>query len=543
MKLRGASAGEGRVVLVARAPGLPDDVLRHSWEIAPAGEARVLTQTAWASGDRDLGIVLDHGYRIAGAPRLVLERGYDDAVAGALESLEPERQKSIDALVDTLEVSVRVQRWAHTRDTPRHRALSSIAGDSAARAQGRFNALVKLDEAAHGANSAATWTLRMRAGLLATTGPTLADPKNPEATCPPSWSEQRESVSRTRLRADDDDALDVEPAPSAAVPPCWGAYVADATRSLSQDTDPERIARALMALADRPHRAAIATNLTERLRRLVKLTASGDIDGPKQGARALTDRAQRAMIYAALLRTQLLGASPATADVLFGKLATLRDVGGGYGSSDATVAVVRALLASQLGGHGTTRVHVHVAGGGKSGSGSAGGALASLDRDVDVPESGFAFVDLPPGTLDVAVRTLGPGLVARFERPVLRMWTRPPPPHESPVGLEVVWPADAVAGGTGTLRLMLRHVLDGSIEIDTKVPLPPGVTLGAPTAGVAQVQGVLTVRQSIHRSGTVIELPVRFGLAGKVMVPEATARITRSSSAPATAPARHLTVR
>ena len=115
--------------------------------------------------------------------------------------------------------------------------------------------------------------------------------------------------------------------------------------------------------------------------------------------------------------------------------------------------------------------------------------------------------------------------------------------HESPVGLEVVWPADAVAGGSGTLRLILRHVLDGSIEIDTKVPLPPGVTLGASVAGVAQVQGVLTVRQSVHRSGSVIDIPMRFGLAGKVTVPEATARITRSTSGVATAPARHLTVR
>ncbi len=533
VKLRGASAGEGRVVLVARAPGLPEDVLRHSWEIAPAGEPRVLTRTAWASGDRNLGIVLDHGYRVAGAPRLVLERGYDDAVAGALGSLEPEGQRSTDALVDALETSVRVQRWALTLDTPRHRALAGIAADSAARAQGRFNALVKLDDASHSPGNGVTWALRARAGLLTSTGPGPADAKNPETVCPGTWADAREHLATRDTRIGEDDALDVEPAPGAAVPPCWGAYVAEATRSLGEDADPERIARALMAFAERPHRAAVAAKLTERLRHLVKLSASGDIDGPKNGT-PLTDRGRRAMIYAALLRTQRLGTSPTTADVLFGKLAALRDANGGYGASAATVAVVRALLASQLGGHGVTRAHVHVAG-------RSGGA--ATDRDVDVSASGSTVVALPPGTLDVAVHTEGPGLVARFERPILRMWTRPPPPHESPVGLEVVWPADAVAGGNGTLRLMLRHVLDGSIEIDTKVPLPPGVTLGASVAGVAQVQGVLTVRQSVHRSGSVIDIPMRFGLAGKVTVPEATARITRSASGVATAPARHLTVR
>ena len=141
----------------------------------------MLTQTAWASGDRDLGIVLDHGYRVAGAPRLVLERGYDDAVAGALESLEPEGQRSADALVDALETSVRVQRWALTLDTPRHRALAGIAADSAARAQGRFNALVKLDDASRGPGNGVTWALRARAGLLTSTGPAPADAKNPEA--------------------------------------------------------------------------------------------------------------------------------------------------------------------------------------------------------------------------------------------------------------------------------------------------------------------------------------------------------------------------
>jgi hypothetical protein len=41
----------------------------------------------------------------------------------------------------------------------------------------------------------------------------------------------------------------------------------------------------------------------------------------------------------------------------------------------------------------------------------------------------------------------------------------------------------------------------------------------------------------------VIDIPVRFGLAANVTVPEATARVARASSGAATAPARHLTIR
>jgi len=54
---------------------------------------------------------------------------------------------------------------------------------------------------------------------------------------------------------------------------------------------------------------------------------------------------------------------------------------------------------------------------------------------------------------------------------------------------------------------------------------------------------VLTLREQVDSSGAILEIPVRFGLAGKVTVPEATARVARSSSGNATAPARALVVR
>lgn len=522
VRVRAKQAGVGRLILVARANGLPDDVVRHTWEIVPPGERRALTQTAWVEGDRDLGLTLDHGYRLAGAPRLVLERGYDDAVAAALESLEPERQKSAHGLADAVEGAVRVQRWATSKDTPRHRALTGIAEGSWQRALGRFNTITKLDDAARSDRAERTWAERRRVAIL-TKAPLPQDKDGAADLCPPESSEEGAG----------DELLDLEPPPGAAVPPCWGARVFEITGELERDADPERVARALVALADRPHRAAITSSLADRLRSLVKLDASGGIGGRSRGSVRLTDRARRAIVYAALLRAQRFGSSPASDSALFGKIASLRDITGGYGSTDATVAVLRALLASQLEGHGSSRVHVRVAGKGH----------APIERDVDVPASGFVVVPLDAAALAVSVHGEGPGLVARFERPVLRMWSRPPPVAESPVGLDVVWPANAVVGTTGTLRVMVRHTRGGIREVDTRIPLPPGITLGAPTKGAAQIQGVLAIRRAVDGRGTVIEVPVRFGLAGRVTIPEATARLARSPLGTATAPARALLIR
>lgn len=508
--------GRAALVVTTRAPGLADDVLRHTWEVAPAGERRGLTQTAWVEGKRELALALDHGYSISGAPRLVLERGYDDAVAAALDSLEPERQTSALSLVDALEAALRIERWATQRSTPRHRAIAAVAKEMAERSLGRFEAYAKLDEAARGASAAGSWTLRARVHALTKrplrTPVERASDASAVGLCPPPT----------------EDALDVEPAPAPAPLPCWGAYVANTTRALEGSNDPASLASAVLALSERPHRATSAKRLVEQLRRVAKVAPTGDMALP--GA---DSRATHALVYAALLRAQKLGDSAASQAALFGKLAALRDVTGGYGSSSATLGVVRALLASQLEGHGATRARVRVV---RPGAGV-------LDRRVVVPANGFVDVPLPAGALGVELETEGPGLVARLERPVLRAWTRPPPPQVSPVGVEVVWPAEARAGSTGTLRVMLRQDGDVEREVDVRVPLPPGVRLAASTNGARQLQGVLGIRASVAPTGALVEVPLRFGLAGTLTVPEATARLTRHASAPATAPARRLVVR
>jgi hypothetical protein len=509
------TTGRGVLIVKTRAEGMAPDELRHEWEVRPAGEKRVLTKTTWLEGARSIGIQLDDGYRLRDTPTLVLERGYAEPLAAALDSLEPERQNSPAALVDALDAAKRIERWALSQESARGRALAEIAHAFAARAEGRWRLL------SEGTTRSFTENARITA---LTKGP--VDP-HAEIACPPA-------IDATRIIGDSLDPLEVEPPPSPDVPPCWGAFVVDATRLL-ESADSVRLARAILSLSDRPERAAITATLVERLRTRVTLRTAGDISGP-------TDRADRTLVYTALLRGVKLGRSAAAPDVLASRIAALRDGTGGYGSAEATLAVVRALLSSQLEGHGQTRARIRV---------TPSKTIVALDREVDVPENGFVSVPLPANALDVDVDAEGPGVIARLERPVLRLWTRPPPIQSSPVTVEVVWPSEAKAGKTGTLRVRLRHSLSHSAVVDARLPLPPGVTLAAPidahhahgAAAVSQVQGVLAVRWAVDWNDSVMEIPVRFGLGGKFTVPEATARIAKDTYAPAVAPARPFEVR
>lgn len=523
VRVRATRPGIATLVMTARADGLPTDVAKHSWDVGAAGESRLFTRSTWVDGSTELRIQLDDGYRVELKPRLVLERGYDDAIADALNSLEPERQTSAHALLDAYEAATRIQRWATTKEKDRHRALVAIADGIANRALGRQQSYAELDKISGDVNSPSRWALWMRHIALAK--PVLKhDPKEGDVReqCPPAWSKVQSSWGGGAF-VDDDEILEVEPPPSPTVPACWGAFVNNATNALTTEGDPEHLARAVLALSERTHRAPVAAALADRLRKVAKLDSDGEID---LGHVAKNDRARHAIVYAALLRAHELGTSKATSDAIFGKLAVLRDAQGGYGSSSATLAVVRALLSSQLEGRGTTHVRIRAAG---------------VDKEIDVAESSSAIVALPDATLDVAIVTNGPGLIARLERPVLRLWSRPPPPNESPVSIEIVWPSDARSGIAGSLRVVLKHGRNEPTEIDARIPLPPGVTLGAPTKGAAQMQGVLALRMMVDQTAT-IEVPLRFGLAGAMKAPEANARITRSTSAAATAPSRSILV-
>ena len=512
--LHAPAPGDASLTVKVRAPGLPDDVLTHTWQVTPAGEPTDLTRSQWVTADvpAELRAAIDpRAMRLHKKPRIVLERGFDEAIRAALSALDPERLSSPSALVDAIEVAARIERWAIGR-SGEDSALAREAAELGRRALGRLSVFR--------AGYELPWPEAVRATAWTALRERLATPATPENKCP---GEGAATLSE-RL-----DGLDAEPGPRAgAALACWDAFVSGAVDQVQRSSDPVALARAVLALAERPHRAATAAALIDRLRERVKLRASGAIALDPSFA---ASRAARATVFAALLRAARLGRpSIASAERLGAWIAVQRDADGGYGSSLATRSVVRAWLASAAPEQGDSAVTV-----------TAGGTSQRLV----VGPSARVVVPLGADVTAASVEVTGPGVIARLERPVLRLWSKPPEEVESPVHVEISWPKEPTAGRTGVLRIAARHGLGRSATLDVRIPLPPSVSLAEPVAGVSQIQGVLTVRRSLDSSDlpSTIEIPVRFGLAGQVTAPEARASIAYEEIQRAIAPARPLLIR
>ncbi len=509
VSLRAPKQGPASLAVTVRAAGLPDDVLHHTWDVIEAGEPTDLSRSQLVEDTAELTTVIDPQImRVRGRPRVVLERGFDEALRAALESLDPDRLRTPESLVDAVEVAGRIERWAVAREGDGS-TLGKRAAQIIRRALGRI-AVYNGDN-----KGRASSALRLE-GWSPVAVRSVVD-RSP--ICP----EYADALD-DRL-----DALEAEPDPiSGAALSCWDAFVTTTIELLLSSSDPVDMARAVLALAERSHRGAVTAMLVDRLRADVAVRASGGISVKPYTAR---DRASRATIFAALLRTVHLGKpSVTTAQRLSAWIAVQRDVDGGYGSSLATRSVVRALLASGVEEPGTTKGTVTAAG---------------ITTPIELGPSARLVVPLDPAATSVQIAVRGPGLVARFERPVLRLWSRPPEGVESPIHLDVAWPENAGAGFTGVVRVAVRHSLGRSATLDLRLPLPPAVALAAPVNGVQQIQGVLSVRRTVDQSGLpiVIEIPVRFGLGGVFTVPEARATLAREDVPRAVAPARPLAVR
>ncbi|APR76270.1 Large extracellular alpha-helical protein [Minicystis rosea] len=512
------SAGAASLAVTVRAPDLPDDTVRHTWQVAPAGEPMDLTRAQWIDGRGTLAVPVAGAaegdkpavaaMRLVGTPRLVIERGIARPLAAALEAMNPDRLPSRAALLDAVETGVRVQRWAIAQggdDAP----LAVRAAEITRRARGRLAAF-----GAQGGTSDWLVKHRLRVWVPPEKGETRERP-----SCPPAAGQ----------RDDDLTTLESEPPPeSGAALSCWDALASSAMDQVNVVGDPVLLARAFLAVADRPHRAALAATLIDRLREKIALRPSGAVTLPEAQAKT---RAARAFVYAALLQGARLGKpSAAPADRLMAWVAVQRDADGGYGSAAATRAVVRALLAAAPANEGPSHVLVK---------------FGATRTEVEVPASARIEVPLDAQATAVDLEVQGPGVLARLERPVVRPWSRPPEAPESPLAVDVAWPTEARAGTSGVVSVSVRHNRGRATSVDLRLPLPPGVTLAESVADVRQVQGTILARRALDPSGLPVEiiLPVRFGLAGRVTVPEARAVVAHDEAPRALAPARPLVIK
>jgi hypothetical protein len=509
VRVRATQAGTASLDVRVHAQGVPDDTVNHAWEVRSAGELADVANAIWLDGKGELAPKFPpQSMRIVGAPRLVLERGFDRAVTGALESLDPDRLASPGAMADAIEIGGRACRWAIARGGERD-PLAERAGEVAKRATGKLAVYAKLNAAASrlAVARAQVWAPAAVVKILGKT-----------AECP----------DNAGTLADRIDALDAEPPPAGgSSKACWDAFVANTVDSATSLGDVVDLARVVLALAERPHRVFLASALAERLREGVSLEPSGAISLEHSLA---SRRSARAIVFSSLMRSIRLGKrSVASADKLATWVLVQRDAQGGYGSSEATRSVVRALLAEGAERSESSRVIVKVDG---------------TKREVDVPPSAHLTIPLDPKTTKVDLEVKGQGVVARFERPALRLWSHPPDESESALHVEATWPAKPHAGKTGTLRLLVRHSLSRAITVDLRIPLPPGVSLAEPVHDVRQVQGALTVRRGVEATErpTAIEIPVRFGLGGRVTAPEVVARVAFEEGPRAIAPARPLMI-
>jgi hypothetical protein len=509
VRVRATRPGEAHLDVRVQAAGLADDTVVHSWQVAPSGDLADFSGATWVDKEAELERTPPPpSFRILGAPRLVLERGFDLALSAALESLDPDSLATPGAMADAIEVAGRVRRWAIARGGERD-PLAERAGELAKRATGKLAVYAGLNATAShfSVARALTWAPADVAGRL-----------GEAAECPGDAGTLAERLL----------ALEAEPPPvGGSTKTCWDAFVADEVDEVTRLGDATELALAVLALAEHPHRALVAATLSDRLRERVSLEPSGAISlAPTLAGR----RSARAIVFSSLLRSIRLGkGGTAGADKLAAWVLVQRDTRGGYGSSEATRSVVRALLAEGLAANGSSRVTVEMDG---------------TKRELDLAPSAHLVLPLESETTRLRLRVAGQGVIARFEQPVLRLWSHPPDEGLSGLHLEAIWPAEPRAGGTGILRLLVRHSPARSTTADLRVPLPPGVSLAEPLRDVRQVQGVLTVRRVLDATElpTAVEIPLRFGLAGRVTTPEAVARVAFDESPRAFAPARPLTI-
>ncbi|NUP09593.1 MAG: hypothetical protein HOW73_26405 [Polyangiaceae bacterium] len=525
-----SAKGSGRGYLDVRttASGLPEDALTHELEVRPKGELLRIARTTWITEEHDLAAALDRRpFVAAGRATLILDRGDRSALEAALESLAPERNLSNEELAEIASTA---------GDLQRH--FVALEGDgsklaSRAREIGRTATAKVASRVVPGQPLAFSLLGRtMVAGFLESSelGKALD-------LCPPEGADLDPSVQAA--------AFEAEPAPlGGAVRDCWTTFVARGTNQLTSNGTSGDLARAVLALARRPHRATELKTLTKELEKRVELDDDGNIS-----VSASSSRAERALVYAALLVASKPGEEGTSKRArMLRWLLVQRDAGGSFGSAAATRGAVQAIVAA---------------------SSELRGPKAPIEVNIDFGEGGEKHVvvkpderveiAIPANADEVRVMPSGGGVMARLERTFLRPYSVAPQPGDAPIALETEWPAatdcapsvktngacpkELKQGRVGNLRLTVKELADKSARsVDVRIPLPPGATLADVTSGVRQVHGALYVRTNVSGETTVM-VPIRFSLAGSFTVREATASVRDSAADAAIARARPLVIK
>lgn len=510
--LRARSVGEARLRVRASAAGMSDDVVTHRWSVREAGELTDVSRMAWIDGEHLMTLPLPPELgREVGPVRLVLERGVEATLRSAMESLDPDRLTQVGALSDSLDVASRVHRWAAARGSAAAR-LAEEARGRAIRALARHSSFESATWGEH-----AGWWLGRQVRTIALGVGDAAAPAWPQ--CPASAGSLGEGVAWV--------ALEPPPDGSARVA-CWDVHATETTRKVLAARDPVLLARLVLALDEIPGRTAVRASLARRLEELTPLGDDGRLVLPEQAA---ADRQARAIIAAARLREATRAGQKAVADRLLSAVLIERDATGGFGSSDATRAAVRALLAlTPDDKSGPTRVTL---------------GIGEEERVVRLAPSATQTVTLPAGVDQVTVVASDAPVLARLVRRKLRPWSVAPAVEQTPVSIDVQWPQAARAGTVQALDVTIQQSSRRAAQIEIRIPLPPGARLARPLSGVRQVRGALAVRETVDPSDVarVVQIPIRFGLTGRFTLPEAEGRLVDEQAARALTHAATLVVR
>lgn len=514
----------GGAVLEASVQGAGySDRLRHAWQVKPAGEIFTAASATWVEPTATLSVPSPSKATPAQGPaRLLLERGSEPALAAAIDSLAPDAFYGERAFADALEVFARVRAWAIVRGGEKHplavrsRELAQQATDRQellhARHSGEDRKEVLTLRSEHW-KSIANQAKDKPAGH--STHARCPREKSPELARALDWLELSSWADRKAESA------------------CWAALRASLLTKLAQASDPTLLARAFLLFQDMPAQNRVAAALATRLLAAVPIRPDGTLVLPDH---LRGDRAARSLLLAALVRTSQLWPAErrALAGELWARLRSERDAHGGYGSPESTRHVVAALLrAEDATATAATVRYTELSGNGKT--------LGQGTRTL--PANGTLALALSPATTSVRIETSA-GLLARSERPLFRSFFRPVEPSSSPLHIDLAMPKAPTRDRYAPLQVTLRHELGRPAPLTVRIPLPPGASLAEKVADTWQVQGAVYLRTRLDSDDLprVLEVPLRFTLAGQVTMPEATARITDDDVPPARAPARPLVV-